>query len=345
MDRLPLQLQRMTAAGRDALAAATAGAIAWLLASWLFGHTHPVFAMVTAIVCLAPGLPNHGRQATGIILGVAIGILVGEAALQLPVTGIEGPTMSLLRMIVAILLSMMVGASFGLPAVVPIQAGVSAVLVLAMGADSAGWHRMQDVIIGVGVGLFFSQVLLTPDPLRQIDRAMSELLTRIAGGLDLAAQALQDTTPRRAEIAQSHLSRVQETIGALQNGIDSARYEARWSLRGRIAANRVRREAERVEHDAIRLGASALLLGDALLVAMRNGNTPPAGLEANLRHLAASCRARMTGTAPPDQGLARTECVDSAWADVLVQMRALGAILGAEPRLDQQRREAYQFPD
>ncbi|MBJ2151606.1 FUSC family protein [Paracoccus sp. IB05] len=185
----------MMAAGRDAPAAATAGAIAWLLASWLFGHTHPVFAMVTAIVCLAPGLPNHGRQATGIILGVTIGILVGEAALQLPVSGIGGPTMSLLRMIVAILLSMMVGASFGLPAVVPIQAGVSAVLVLAMGADSAGWH------------------------------------------------------------------------------------------------------------------------------------------------------ARMTGTAPPDPGVARTGNSDSAWSAVLVQMRALGAILGAGARLDQERREAYQLPD
>ncbi|NPD16810.1 aromatic acid exporter family protein [Xinfangfangia sp. D13-10-4-6] len=329
MDRLPLQLQRMMAAGRDALAAATAGAIAWALASWLFGHTHPVFAMVTSIVCLAPGLPNHGRQAMGIILGVTIGILVGEAALQFPLIGTGGPGMALLRMIIAILLSMMVGASFGLPAVVPIQAGVSAVLVLAMGAESAGWHRMQDVIIGAGVGLFFSQILLTPDPLRLIDRAMGELLTRIAAGLDLAAQAVEEASPRRAEIAQSHLSRVQETIGALQNGIDSARYEARWSLRGRIAANRVRREAERVEHDAIRLGASALLLGDALLVAIREGDPPPAGLDADLRSLAASCRARMIGSAPAAPEMTATAGSGIAWAAVSVQMRALGAILTA----------------
>ena len=72
---------RLRTALGDALAATLAAAVAWELAKALFGHPHPVFAAVTALICLAPGLPNHGRQAVGVILGVVTGIVVGEAAL------------------------------------------------------------------------------------------------------------------------------------------------------------------------------------------------------------------------------------------------------------------------
>ena len=77
---------RLRTALGDALAATLAAAVAWELAKALFGHPHPVFAAVTALICLAPGLPNHGRQAVGVILGVVTGIVVGEAALLLPDT-------------------------------------------------------------------------------------------------------------------------------------------------------------------------------------------------------------------------------------------------------------------
>ena len=52
---------------------------------------------------------------------------------------------------------------------VPIQAAVSAVLVLALGPASAGVVRLLDVLAGTAVGLLFSQVLLTPDPVRLLD--------------------------------------------------------------------------------------------------------------------------------------------------------------------------------
>ena len=69
---------------RDALASAIAAALAWIIARHFFGHIHPVFAAISAVVCLAPGLPSHGKQAVGLMVGVATGIIVGEAALWLP---------------------------------------------------------------------------------------------------------------------------------------------------------------------------------------------------------------------------------------------------------------------
>ena len=60
---------RWASGWRDALASAIAAALAWVLAKHLFGHAHPVFAAISAVVCLAPGLPSHGKQAVGLMVG------------------------------------------------------------------------------------------------------------------------------------------------------------------------------------------------------------------------------------------------------------------------------------
>lgn len=201
--RLQVPLQRMALAWADALTASIAGASAWLLANWLLGHPNPVFAIVSAIVCLSPGLPNHGRQAAGLMLGVIIGIAMGELALLVPDGTVDSRFLPLMRMTGAVFLSIMLAASCGLLAVAPIQAGVSAVLVLAMGPENAGWNRMQDVTVGVGVGLVFSQILLTPDPRRQIEASMHDLRVRLARGLVLVAEALRHGDPESTPPARA----------------------------------------------------------------------------------------------------------------------------------------------
>ena len=80
-----LWLSRMRPAARDALTAACAAALAWMLAQYLYGQPRPLFAAVTAVVCLAPGLPNHGQQSIIVVLGVVIGMVLGELTLMAPV--------------------------------------------------------------------------------------------------------------------------------------------------------------------------------------------------------------------------------------------------------------------
>jgi uncharacterized membrane protein YgaE (UPF0421/DUF939 family) len=88
-----------------------------------------------------------------LLLGVATGIALGELSLVLP-AGIP-----LLRITLAAFLSMIVAASYGLAAVVPIQAGVSAVLITIFGPAADGPNRLLDVAVGAAVGLLFSQLL------------------------------------------------------------------------------------------------------------------------------------------------------------------------------------------
>ena len=58
---------RLRLALRDAIAASLGAMLAWELSHYLLGHPKPVFAAVTALVCLAPGLPSHLKQTWGLV--------------------------------------------------------------------------------------------------------------------------------------------------------------------------------------------------------------------------------------------------------------------------------------
>lgn len=320
---------RLRGAWRDAASAAVAGALAWMVAFGVFGHPHPVFAVVSAILCLAPGLPNHGRQAIGIILGVATGIAVGELTLLLP----DGYPLA--RVSLAAFFAILVASTYGLAPVVPIQAGVSAVLVLALGPASAGVVRMLDVVAGTAVGLLFSQVLLTPDPVRMLDDAAADLLSRVRRAFREADGALDAGDAARAQAAVEVFSAGHVSLAALTGAIDTARSTARWSLRGRLAARQVLPVADRYDRRAARLYASALLFGSAMASAMARGTEPPPGLQARLRHVIvlADPTAAVPTVVPP---VAAREAVTGDWLaavvrleesiEALIAFRALGRL-------------------
>jgi Predicted membrane protein len=332
-----LSLNRVIGRGanawRDAAASAVAAAIAWTLAVWLLGHPHPVFAAVTAIVCLSPGLPSHGRQAVGLMLGVTAGIIVGEFALLVPDGWMAPEWASLLRLVLATFCAMVIAASFGQPPVVAIQAGVSAVLVLALGPTSAGLVRLEDVAIGVIVGLFFSQVLLTPDPVRSIDEAADGLLHHLASAYNEAGKAVRDVDPGKAQAALAIFSSAHEELVALDSGIASARYAARWSLRGRLASRAVGELAARYDRRAIRFYAASLLFGEALADVLRkSGDMPPTGLFRAVDGLAARCERLAAGDMPARTAgslALQLESTTEVWRPVIEHLQSASQILAS----------------
>jgi uncharacterized membrane protein YgaE (UPF0421/DUF939 family) len=98
-------LGRWSDAWREVLASALGAALAWVLAERLLGHPQPIFAPISAIICLSPGLPSHTKQTIGLLLGVASGIVIGELALALP------DTLPLLRLTLAAFVAMLAAAS------------------------------------------------------------------------------------------------------------------------------------------------------------------------------------------------------------------------------------------
>jgi uncharacterized membrane protein YgaE (UPF0421/DUF939 family) len=143
---------RWRSSWREVATATIAGLLAWVVAQRIFGHPHPIFAAVIAIVALGPGIASHRQQAWGLVLGVATGILVGEIVLFIP-----NPVAA---MGIGVFVSMMIASSFGIGPVVPIQAGVSLLLVLTLGPETAGSVRMVDVVVGAVIGLLCGRILL-----------------------------------------------------------------------------------------------------------------------------------------------------------------------------------------
>lgn len=145
-------LERGRAAFSRALAAALSAALAYWLAHVLFGQPQPIFAAISALICLAPGIPDHLRQGANLLVGVTIGILVGELAFLIPYDWGE------VRLACATFLAMLLASLFGLAPVVPIQAGASAMLVLLLGPQNAGLVRFLDVMLGVAIGVAVAMV-------------------------------------------------------------------------------------------------------------------------------------------------------------------------------------------
>jgi uncharacterized membrane protein YgaE (UPF0421/DUF939 family) len=283
--------ERWSASLRDAFASAIAASLAWILSAHFFSHAHPVFAAISAIVCLSPGLPSHGKQAVGLIVGVATGIVIGELMLFLPAA------FPLVKVSLATLLAILVASSYGLSPVVPIQSGVSAVMILIVGPADAGGTRMIDVAVGACVGLFFSQVLMTPNPVRMIDDAARGLLEKLTAGFKACIHAMEHEDHRKAQSALQQFSKAHDSLVALDNGIASARYAVRWSLRGRFAANEVAEVVNRYDRRAIRLYASALLFGESFANAYaKEYAAMPEGLRERLIVIADICAGVANGS-------------------------------------------------
>ena len=278
-------LGRWRSAWREALAAAAAAGLAWWLARELLGHPHPTFAAVTAIICLAPGLPSHGRQAVHILLGVITGILIGEASLLLL------PNMAPeLRIAGTAFLAIMAALCFGSAPVIAIQASVSAVLVIALGPAMAGTIRLEDVLLGTAVGLTFSQVLMTPDPRAALDAAARRVWWPLGLGFGDAADAVARRDVARMRLALRHFLAARDELAALRVAVAAARSSARWTLRGRLRRSDVLRLAARHDDHAPRLVTAALRLGKALEAALAQADAPP-WLPDRLRDIAARCLA------------------------------------------------------
>jgi uncharacterized membrane protein YgaE (UPF0421/DUF939 family) len=64
-----------------------------------------------------------------------------------------------------------------------------------------------DALIGVGVALVFSQLLFVPEPLRLLRRAEGAVLSTLADGLRLTADALEHMNHHLADRQQASCAR------------------------------------------------------------------------------------------------------------------------------------------
>jgi len=283
--RLKQALIQVKVSWHDALGAGVAAGIAWFISVRLLGHDHPIYAAMTALVCLAPGLPSHGRQAIYVLVGVLTGVLVGEATLLLPTM----PTA--VRIALVGFAGLTIASAYAIVPAMIIQAGVSAVMVFALGSDVAGFTRVIDVFVGTCIGLLFSQVLFTPDQLSKLRASIERFFHELSINLTMAADGLESSNAANAIRALKGFGRTHLALVGVISAIDIARNNARWTLRGRMASRAVVTLSARYDQSAIRLYASALLFCEALVRSIRKQRElPPAWLVGAIKLAADNCR-------------------------------------------------------
>jgi uncharacterized membrane protein YgaE (UPF0421/DUF939 family) len=223
--------------GRIAQSAFAAGA-SWELALQIPGHGQPFFAPIAAVIALGAERGRRGRQAVEMMLGVALGILLGAGIVAVGGTGAW-------QLVVATAVALLVATGAGVSPVIRIQGAASAILVVALHRQGTNLatQRLVDALIGGGIAIILARLLFPVDPFALVRGEAVRLRTALADALENAADALEAGDYAGARAAQT-----------LLDSIDERRLEDALALAREVARRAPRRRPAREELEA--LGAS-----------------------------------------------------------------------------------------
>ncbi|GAB3968175.1 FUSC family protein [Plantactinospora veratri] len=224
-----------------------AAALAWVGSHEFLGNPSPVFAPISAIGTLASSVGQRLRRTVELIIGVAVGIGIGDA---LVFSAGAGPWQLGVIVFLAIVVTIFLG---GGPAVVT-QAAATAVLIVTVESPLRGtieFPRVIDALIGGAAGLVVIALVLPLNPLRVVDRAARPALGRLAEELSETGEALKVRDPGRAEAALDRLREVERHLQGFEEALEGGRETAilapvRWHRRG--ALTQYVESSEYIEH-------------------------------------------------------------------------------------------------
>jgi uncharacterized membrane protein YgaE (UPF0421/DUF939 family) len=263
-----------------AVQAGLAAGLSWLVAFDVLHHVRPFFAPIAAVIALNVSIGQRLRRVIELVVGVALGILVGDALIYFIGTGAWQIGLGVGA---AILAAVFLGGG----AMVIGQAAASAVLVATLAPPSSGiyYTRFLDALIGGVVGILVMALLLPVNPLTVVRRAAGPALEAIATGLRDCADALADGSQEAAEEALTRLRASDERVSAFREALTGAREAATLApvhWRRRAPLDQYLDSAVHVDH-ALRNGR---VLARRTVTVLRDGEPVPPGLVAAMRTLA-----------------------------------------------------------
>jgi len=217
-----MRAERLRHAARAILQATLAATLAWLVATEIVGHDQPFFAPVSAMITLGLTQGERGRRAVEVVLGVTLGIAVADLlVIQL------GDGWWQLAVVVS--LSMTVALLLGSGQMFAQQAAVSAALVATLQPpdDGVSFARAVDALLGGGIALAVSALVLPAHPGRMVREAAAPVLAELAAVLEEVATALEH---RDRAAAQAALDRGR-AIDDLARDLDAALVAGRETAR------------------------------------------------------------------------------------------------------------------
>ena len=259
---------------------AAAAGIAWELCVRLLDHPRPIFAPIVAIVAMGFTAGRRGRAAVLLVVGVAIGIGIGDVLVRvLDRGGIEVAVVVLVAMTLTLFLTR--------EPLVVVQAGISAALLVGVDRQSDGLapDRLEDALVGAGVAVLIAVVLFPINPVKSIRDRVEPVFATLDRGLADAAMALRENRMEPAD--QARARRADER--ALLDAVDTARSAVRIAPRRRRAQGRVDELAAAAWHLDPIVRGTRTIAGAAHRV-VREGGAPRPDLAAALDALAVALR-------------------------------------------------------
>jgi uncharacterized membrane protein YgaE (UPF0421/DUF939 family) len=202
---------------------AVAAGISWYVAFDLVGHPRPFFAPIAAVISLGVSLGSRLRRVAELVIGVSLGVLVGDVLISQIGSGAWQITL-----VVALAMAAAVFADGGTLLVA--QAGASAVLVATLlpPGGVGGIDRCVDALIGGTVGLLVAGVLPS-GPVGPVRREARTLLDELAAVLTSSGDALRKGDAEAVAAALSRARRTQPLIDGLRSALSSGREVTRVS--------------------------------------------------------------------------------------------------------------------
>ncbi|MEO3928230.1 FUSC family protein [Micromonosporaceae bacterium B7E4] len=230
-----------------ALQAGVAAALAWVGSHEFLNNPSPVFAPISAIGTIASSVGQRLRRTVELIIGVAVGIGLGDA---LVFAAGPGPWQLGVIVTLAIVVTIFLG---GGPAVVT-QAAATAVLIVTVETPHEAnieSPRVIDALIGGFAGLVVIALVLPLNPLRVVDRAARPALGRLAEELSETSEAIKARDPGRAQAALDRLREVERHLQGFEEALEGGRETSilapvRWHRRG--ALTQYVESSEYIEH-------------------------------------------------------------------------------------------------
>ncbi|MGC4748307.1 FUSC family protein [Micromonospora sp. DT201] len=212
------RLLRVRAIGGLAVQAGLAAALAWVVAHELLHVSQPVFAPISAVSTLAASVGQRLRRTVELIIGVTVGVLIGDLLLLVIGTGWW-------QLALIVVLAIMVALFLAGSAAVVIQAGATAVLIATLSPSLRDLEipRFVDALVGGGVALLVTAVLLPLNPLRVLNRAARPAFDLLVAQLDTTADALATRDAARARVARGELRRNKAQLKAFVEATQGAR--------------------------------------------------------------------------------------------------------------------------
>ncbi|MDG4794226.1 FUSC family protein [Micromonospora sp. WMMD1082] len=214
--------------------AGLAAGLSWLASHELLGNAQPVFAPISAVGTLAVSVGQRFRRTVELIIGVGVGVAVGDLLIYFLGTGAWQ-----LGLVVtaAIVLTVFAGGSVA----IVIQAAATAVLIVTLSpsVEHLELPRFIDALIGGSIALLVTAILLPLNPLRVLNRAARPALDLLSAQLDITANGLRERDREKIQEALDRLRNNKQELTTFIEAIEGAKETAllspaRWHRRSEL---------------------------------------------------------------------------------------------------------------